>query len=202
MSMYNPTPLLRILQGGLLHRKVKPKQVTYYPNTTNTQYCLLRLFQEYVRHWPKECDDTFYLSPLRKPKDVWYSKVPVEHNTLSKTVGCTRKQISLVTKRTIRSTWCDVSNTFVSEWSRWAIDNGTHWTQKCWWCPHIQESEWGAEKITIHSLEFHIQCQMKWRLKKSPNWIKGWGPSWPDNPKGQLQQQTLLMDQRALTTST
>ena len=61
------------------------------------QRCLLRLFQVYLRHRPTECDDTFYLTPLWKPKGtVWYSKVPVGHNTLSKTVGrlCKKADIS------------------------------------------------------------------------------------------------------------
>ena len=81
-----------------MHRKVKPKQVMvmYYPNTTNPR-CFLRLFQVYVRHRPKEYDDIIYRFPLRKPKDdVWYSKVPVGRNTLSKMVGqvCKKADIS------------------------------------------------------------------------------------------------------------
>ena len=84
-------------QGGLSHRKIKPKQVTYYPNKKNPQRCLLRLLRVYLRHRPTECDDSFYLTPLRKLKgNVWYSKVPVGHNTLSKTVGrlCKKAGIS------------------------------------------------------------------------------------------------------------
>lgn len=70
------------------HRKVKPKSVTCYRNESNPQRCLVRLFQIYLGHRPAQCDDAFYLTPLRKPKGViWYSKMPVGHNTLSKTVS-------------------------------------------------------------------------------------------------------------------
>ena len=75
-------------QGGLSHRKVKPKTVTCYSNKTNPQRCLVRLFQIYVGHRPAECNDALYLTPLRKHKGViWYSKTPVGHKTLSKTVS-------------------------------------------------------------------------------------------------------------------
>ena len=84
-------------QGGLAHLKIKPKRVTCYSNKDNPQRCLVRLFQVYVEHRPAECDDNFYLTPLKKPKGViWYSKMPVGHNTLAKTVSrlCTSADIS------------------------------------------------------------------------------------------------------------
>ena len=71
-------------QGGLLHRKVKPKSVT---NDSDPQRCLVCLFQTYLRHRPHD-NPNFYLTPLRQPKgDIWYSNVPVGHNTLSRTVA-------------------------------------------------------------------------------------------------------------------
>ena len=76
-------------QGGLQHRKVKPKSVTCYANTQDPTRCLVRLFQEYLRHRPTDTQ-CFYLTPLRKIKNdqvLWFSKVPVGHNTLSRTVG-------------------------------------------------------------------------------------------------------------------
>ena len=84
-------------QGGLAHRKIKQKMVTCYANEDNPQRCLVRLFQVFVGHRPAECDDAFYLTPLKKPKgELWYSKMPVGHNTLSKTIGrlCTAANIS------------------------------------------------------------------------------------------------------------
>ena len=79
-------------QGGLLHRKVKAKKVACYSNTSNPDRCLVRLFQVFLKHRPNQCDDpvndTFYLNPLKRPKgEIWYSKVPVGHNTLSQTVS-------------------------------------------------------------------------------------------------------------------
>ena len=75
-------------QGGLSHRKVKSKSVSCYENKSNPQRCLVRIYQVYLKHRPADCDDIFYLTPLKKPKgDTWYSKVPIGHNTLSKTVA-------------------------------------------------------------------------------------------------------------------
>ena len=75
-------------QGGLSHRKVKPKSVACYEYKSNPQRCLVRIFQLYLKHRPADCDDVFYLTPLKRPKgDTWYSKMPIGHNTLSKTVS-------------------------------------------------------------------------------------------------------------------
>ena len=62
-------------QGGLSHRKVKPKSVTCYENKSSPQRCLVRIFQVYLKHRPANCSDIFYLTPLKRPKDdIWYSK--------------------------------------------------------------------------------------------------------------------------------
>ena len=75
-------------QGGLLHRKVKPKVVTCYANKTNPDRCLVNLFKKYISVRPAMDSEVFYLTPLKTPKgNIWYSKVPVGHNTLSATVG-------------------------------------------------------------------------------------------------------------------
>ena len=74
--------------GGLSHRKVQPKQVEHHANTTNPSRCLVKLYEKYISHRPTDVpSNAFYLTPLKKPQgNVWYTKVPVGHNTLSKTV--------------------------------------------------------------------------------------------------------------------
>ena len=72
-------------QGGLLHCKVKPKGVR---NESNLNWCLVHYFQTYLKHRPVDCS-TFYLTPLRKIKgDIWYSKMPVGHNTVRSCCSC------------------------------------------------------------------------------------------------------------------
>ena len=94
-------------QGGLQHRKVKPKFVTCYANEQDPQRCLVKLFEKYLQHCPPECNH-FYLTPLRKPRgDIWYSKSPVGHNKLPKTVAriCQTVGIScLITNHSLRVT--------------------------------------------------------------------------------------------------
>lgn len=48
----------------------------------------MTLFETFIQHCPKERhNDSFYLTPLKKPKgQIWYSKTPLGHNTLSQTV--------------------------------------------------------------------------------------------------------------------
>ena len=72
-------------QGGLLHCKVKPKGVR---NESNLNWCLVHYFQTYLKYRPADCS-TFYLTPLRKIKgDIWYSKMPVGHNTVRNCCSC------------------------------------------------------------------------------------------------------------------
>ena len=90
-------------KGGLLHRKIKPKQVTCYANEDNPNRCLIQLFQKYVSHRPSDAT-CFYLTPLRKLKsDIWYSNMPVGHNTLSSTVGRICKQAGILGFKTNHS---------------------------------------------------------------------------------------------------
>ena len=75
-------------QGRLTHRKIKQKTVPCYRNISNPERCLVRKFQKYLAHRPADCDDIFYLTSLKLPRDdTWYSKLPIRHNTLSKTVA-------------------------------------------------------------------------------------------------------------------
>ena len=91
-------------QGGLLHRKVKPKVVTCYANKTNPDRCLVNLFKKYISVRPAMDSEVFYLTPLKNPKgNIWYSKVPVGHNTLSATVGRICKQGGLTGFKTNHS---------------------------------------------------------------------------------------------------
>lgn len=90
-------------QGGLQHRKVKPKCVTCYANEKDPERCLVRLYQVYLSHLPTDIQ-SFYLTPLRKTKGaMWYSKVPVGHNTLSQTVGRLCKQAGITGLKTHHS---------------------------------------------------------------------------------------------------
>ena len=77
--------------GGLKQRKLEPKIVEHYENLENPDRCFIKLYECYLMHCPIESERkklSFYLTPLKKPKtNVWYSSVPVGHNTLAKTVG-------------------------------------------------------------------------------------------------------------------
>ena len=90
-------------QGGLQHCKVKPKSVTCFANETNPECCLVCLYQVYLGHCPADVQ-SFYLTPLRTQKgEIWYSKVPVGHNTLSQTVGRLCKQAGITGFKTNHS---------------------------------------------------------------------------------------------------
>ena len=80
--------VLKNNSGGLAHRKVKPKQVVHHANTSNPMRCLVQLFQSYMLHCPTDSNNAFYLTPLKKPKgNVWFSNIPIGHNTLDGTVS-------------------------------------------------------------------------------------------------------------------
>ena len=57
----------------------------------NLERCFIKYYKKYFSHCPPISDrksNSFYLTPLKKPKnDVWFSTVPVGHNTLGKTVS-------------------------------------------------------------------------------------------------------------------
>ena len=80
-------PYSRNHQGGLHQQHDQPKVVYHYANTRNPSRCFVRLFKKYVSLRPPDVS-SFYLTPLRKPRvDCWYSRNPVGHNTLTKTVS-------------------------------------------------------------------------------------------------------------------
>ena len=75
-------------QGGLKHPHKNPKKVTQYENGDCTQRCLVKVLKKYNSRCPPDRPPgAFYLKPLRNPvSNVWYSKSPVGHNTLAKTI--------------------------------------------------------------------------------------------------------------------
>jgi hypothetical protein len=71
--------------GGLKNRKIKPKHVVHYANSSNPERCFVRLLKKYREHRPSRDDttDAFYLTPIGEPKGkVWYKTVPIGVNTL------------------------------------------------------------------------------------------------------------------------
>lgn len=93
-------------QGGLKHRKIKPKTVRAYENIKNPQRCIVRLYEKYISHRPtnRKCSPAFYLRPLSNPvSDVWYSCQPIGINTISKTVSRICKNAGLHGFRTNHS---------------------------------------------------------------------------------------------------
>ena len=76
-------------QGGLAGQKKKPKVVYQHANEENPRRCFIHLYKLYNSKCPQNRPpDAFYLTPLSTPKeDVWYSRAPLGHNTLSKIVN-------------------------------------------------------------------------------------------------------------------
>ena len=67
---------------------MQPKRVVHHANVQNPQRCLVHIYKKYLQHRPKIEEPALYLTPLKKPKDaVWYTKTPIGHNTLAKTVA-------------------------------------------------------------------------------------------------------------------
>ena len=66
------------------------KVVRHHANIKNPSRCFVQQYKTYISHLPsqRKCD-AFYLTPLKKPNgNVWYTKTPVGHNTLGRTVSC------------------------------------------------------------------------------------------------------------------
>ena len=60
-----------------------------YANEQDPRRCFVRLYKLYNSKCPEDCPPNgLYITPLPKPKGkVWYSKVPMEHNTLGKIIS-------------------------------------------------------------------------------------------------------------------
>jgi hypothetical protein len=73
---------------GLKEYHVERKVVRAYEDLTNTERCIVRIYEKYVSLCPDLIPDgPFYLQPLKKPQqDRWFSTVAVGRNTLYKTV--------------------------------------------------------------------------------------------------------------------
>ena len=75
--------------GGLKGRNITPKVVLHHANTERPECCFVQLFKRYTELCPKDAPHhSFYLRPAQTPSaDCWYSRVPLGHNALSKTVA-------------------------------------------------------------------------------------------------------------------
>ena len=75
--------------GGLKGRKMEPKVVHHHENLGNPERCFIRLYKKYMSLCPPDApQDSFYLQPARVPTSTcWYSRNPLGHNPLGKTVA-------------------------------------------------------------------------------------------------------------------
>ena len=75
--------------GGLKGQNIKPKVVLQHANLENPKRCFVRLFKLYMSLRPNNVPaDAFYLRPAIHPTATcWYSKQPLGHTKLSKTVA-------------------------------------------------------------------------------------------------------------------
>lgn len=74
-------------QGGINHRKITPKVVNAYENTSHPERCIVRLYAKYMSHCPKIRTNALCLRPLTTPVgSVWYGKQPVGINKLAAVV--------------------------------------------------------------------------------------------------------------------
>ena len=76
-------------QGGLDHRRIKPKIVRAYENKANPDCCIVTLYLKYLSVRPQGLkNNDFYLRPLAVPcGNVWYSCQPIGKNKLTTIVG-------------------------------------------------------------------------------------------------------------------
>lgn len=81
--------------------------MTLYSNKENPSRCFVNLYKEYLSHCPsKRTTQALYLTPLKIRKGtVWYSNVPIGHNTLSKTVHRLCKSANIKGFKTNHSLW-------------------------------------------------------------------------------------------------
>ena len=91
--------------GGLKSRKLKPKEVMHYENTDNRARCPVRLYKLYLSKCPQQSNGNgFYLKPLQNPHgDIWYSRVPLGHNTLDNMIKSMCKSAEITGYKTNHS---------------------------------------------------------------------------------------------------
>ena len=83
-------------QGGLQHRKIQPKCVTYYANDSNPDRCLVCLYQLYVSHRPARCSSLLsdsFTKEDRKPDELELPQI-----TKSRDLMQIRATVVLVTR--------------------------------------------------------------------------------------------------------
>ena len=75
--------------GGLKGRKSAQKVVFHHSNTDNLTRCFVRLFKMYLAKCPNDApSNAFYLRPASTvTAQQWYTRCPLGHNSLSKTVS-------------------------------------------------------------------------------------------------------------------
>ena len=77
-------------EGGIAQRKLDSKVVRHHAtNIKNPSRCFVQHYKTYISHLPPERKrDAIYLTPLKKLNgNVWYTKTPVGHNKLGRTVS-------------------------------------------------------------------------------------------------------------------
>ena len=91
-------------QGGLKHRKIKPKEVRAYENIANPDRCIVNLYLKYLSVRPDIVNTDFYLCPLACPcTNVWYSCQPIGKNKLTTIVAEMTKKAGIEGKITNHS---------------------------------------------------------------------------------------------------
>lgn len=75
--------------GWLKGRNIKPKVVVQHASLEDLKWCFVHLFKLYMSLCPDNAlDHALYLRPANHPTaNCWYSKQPLRHTTLSKTVA-------------------------------------------------------------------------------------------------------------------
>ena len=75
------------------------QKLVHFEKSSDPDRCFIQLVQQYISHCPtteNRKSKTFYLTPLKKPKnDIWYSPIPVGHNTLANTMKRLCKEAGL-----------------------------------------------------------------------------------------------------------
>ena len=82
--VYKENLELKTNQGGLRHRKIKPKEVTIYPGPIK-ECCPVGIILKYHSKLPgNRRNNALYLRPKEDPKlgDVWYYDIPIGLNKL------------------------------------------------------------------------------------------------------------------------